>query len=48
MNPEDITPPEDTENIGPAPILPVKKGTLEDQPGVIEETPIEFTPEDPS
>ena len=29
-------------------LKPVKKGTLEDQPGVIEETPIGFTPEDPS
>jgi len=35
------------ENEKPA-LKPVKKGTLEDQPGVIEETPIGFTPEDPS
>jgi len=35
------------ENETPA-LKPVKKGTLEDQPGVIEETPIGFTPEDPS
>ena len=35
------------ENETPA-FKPVKKGTLGDQPGVIEETPIGFTPEDPS
>lgn len=35
------------ENETPA-LKPIKKGTLEDQPGVIEEIPIDFIPDEPS
>lgn len=45
MNSEDITPPEDTENIGPLPILPVKKGALQSTLDSVQSAPIIDEPE---